>query len=300
MVSQHRSRRRPWPVLLAACVAMLALGGFAGGAFAAPDPGRQPDGPERAITVMTYNIQHGRASDTGAVDLERTAAVIRESGADIVGLQEVDRHWSARSGFQDEPAVLAELLDMYIVYGANLDLDPLEPGQPRRQYGTAILSRFPIVESRNIPLPKTVATNEQRGLLEAVLDVRGARVRVYNTHLQHNNVNDRIAQVETVLDYIGTPVERVLLMGDFNARPDTAEIAPVYHRFKDAWVEGGDGGDGFTISPRNPYARIDYIFVSRNIKVARAAVPRTLASDHLPLVADVIIPGTTIGVGRQD
>lgn len=296
MPSHRRSRSRSTAPLLAMCAALLALGTLAGGAHAAPPP----QAPERAITVMTYNIQHGRSSDDRLVNLERQAAVIRESGADIVGLQEVDRHWSARSGFQDEPAVLAELLDMYVVYGANLDLDPLEPGQPRRQYGTAILSRFPIVESHNIPLPKTVATNEQRGLLEAVLDVRGARVRVYNTHLQHNNVNDRIAQVETVLDYIGTPVERVLLMGDFNARPDTAEIAPVYHRFDDAWVEGGDGGDGFTISPHNPYARIDYIFVSRNIKVARAAVPRTLASDHLPLVADVIIPGTTIGVGRQD
>lgn len=82
---------------------------------------------------------------------------------------------------------------MHVVYGANLDLDPLDPGQPRRQYGTAILSDFPILESGNTLLPK-IGRNEQRGLLQALLNVRGVPLRVFNTHLQHNSQPERQAQ----------------------------------------------------------------------------------------------------------
>lgn len=251
------------------------------------------------ITVMTYNIQHGRGVDTGVVDLERIAAVIRASGADIVGLQEVDRHWSSRSDFADQATILAASLGMHVVYGANLDWEPLVPGEPRRQYGTAILSRFPILESRNTYLPKIVPASEQRGLLKAIIDVRGVRVRVYNAHLQLNNADERALQVATILDLIGTPVESAILLGDFNACPDTAEIALLDRHFADAWVTSGDGGNGYTHCADWPDVRIDYLFVARNLDVARAEVVRTLASDHLPLVADVFIPGTTISVGQQ-
>jgi hypothetical protein len=65
------------------------------------------------------------------------AAVIRDADVDVAALQDVDRHWSARSDFADQAAELAQTLGMHYVYGANLDRDPLESGQPRRRYGNA-------------------------------------------------------------------------------------------------------------------------------------------------------------------
>ncbi len=106
---------------------LLAVGLFPGPAAARP--------PQRTLSVLSYNIHHGVGGD-GRLDLDRIAAVIRDSGADVAALQEVDRHWSARSGLADQAKELARRLRMHHAYGANLDRAPAEPGQPRRQYGT--------------------------------------------------------------------------------------------------------------------------------------------------------------------
>lgn len=59
-----------------------------------------PQAPDRSVTVASYDIHHGVGVDD-RLDLDRIAEQIRTSGADIIGLQEVDRHWSSRSDFVD-------------------------------------------------------------------------------------------------------------------------------------------------------------------------------------------------------
>ncbi|MDQ3608294.1 MAG: endonuclease/exonuclease/phosphatase family protein [Actinomycetota bacterium] len=278
-------RLLPTAALLAA-VALLAIALLPSGA------GAEPQAPDRELSVMTYNIHAGIGEDD-RLDLQRIADEIRSSGVEVAGLQEVDRHWSARSDFVDQAQWLAEELDMHVVYGANLDRDPLSPGEPRRQYGTAILSEYPIQSSSNTLLPRP-EEGEQRGLLEAVINVRGVRVRIANTHLQHNSSVERAAQVDRIMELLADSDEPVVLLGDLNARPGDAELQPLSTRYDDAWLEGGEG-DGFTLSAADPYARIDYIFVSREIVVESAEVRDTLASDHLPVVAELELPGRLVG-----
>ncbi|MCB1490432.1 MAG: endonuclease/exonuclease/phosphatase family protein, partial [Rhodobiaceae bacterium] len=121
------------------------------------------------MKLVSYNIQYGLGAD-GAYDLGRIADAIRD--ADVIALQEVERFWQ-RSGMVDEPQVIADRLpDHYWVYGANLDMDASyrEGGRlknRRRQFGTMILSRFPILSSRNFPLPKFATLTQhsiQQGL----------------------------------------------------------------------------------------------------------------------------------------
>jgi len=275
--------------LTAALLAVLALLAIA---LLPPGAGAEPQAPDRELSVMTYNIHAGIGEDD-RLDLQRLADEIRSSGVEVAGLQEVDRHWSARSDFVDQAQWLAKELNMHVVYGANLDRDPLSPGEPRRQYGTAILSDHPIQSSRNTLLPRPQG-GEQRGLLEAVINVRGVRVRIANTHLQHNSAVERTAQVERIMELLEGSREPVVLMGDLNARPGEPELAPLSTRYEDAWLEGGEG-DGFTLSAADPYARIDYIFVSPEIAVESAEVLDTLASDHLPVVAELELPGRLVG-----
>ena len=79
----------------------LTLAGCAApGAGSATIPGRD------TLTIATYNIRHGRGMD-GVVELSRTGNAIARLGADIVALQEVDRHVE-RSGHIDEPRLLQE------------------------------------------------------------------------------------------------------------------------------------------------------------------------------------------------
>lgn len=275
----------------------LVLAALSASLAALPVPASaDPEAPPRAVRVASYNIHHAVGVD-GRLDLARIAREIEESGADVIGLQEVDRHWSERSDFRDQAAELARALQMHVVYGANLDREPLAPGQPRRQYGTAILSDAPILESRNTLLPRT-GNNEQRGLLEALVNVRGVPVRVFNTHLQHNSQQERLAQIAAVSDLIGVPDESVVLVGDLNARPESPEIDQITQDLVDAWVEAGVG-DGYTISAERPYARIDYVLHSGDVIARSAVVLATDGSDHLPVVADLELPGHRVGVGRS-
>lgn len=249
---------------------------------AAAEPMGTADVPGRPLTVMTYNIHHGAGVD-GVLDLERIAVLIEKSGADVIGLQEVDRHWSERSNWVDQPAWFAKRLKMHYGYAANLDLPPLTPGDPRRQYGTAILSRYPLKDFTNTLLPKYPA-GEQRGLAVATVKVRGADLRFANTHLTHNNAAERLEQAQKVVSLLGTSKTPTLLVGDLNARPDTPEIKTMTALLADTWPAVGTGL-GYTSPAENPTARIDYLLHSAKLKPTNASVPVSLASDHLPVVA---------------
>jgi endonuclease/exonuclease/phosphatase family metal-dependent hydrolase len=253
---------------------------------AAADPVGTAGRPGRPLTVMTYNIHHGAGVD-GVLDLERIAVLIEQSGADVIGLQEVDRHWSERSNWVDQPAWFAERLKMHYGYAANLDLPPLNPGEPNRQYGTAILSRYPIKDFTNTLLPKYPA-GEQRGLAVATIKVRGADLRFANTHLTHNNDAERLEQAQKVVEVLGASKKPTMLVGDLNARPDTPEIKTILTSLSDTWAEVGIG-PGYTIPAENATARIDYLLHSPQLKPSKASVPVTPASDHLPVVASYVL-----------
>ena len=159
------------------------------------------------MKLVTYNIQYGLGKD-GRYDLARIADEV--GNADIIALQEVERHWQ-RSGTVDSPAVLsARLPEHHWVYGANLDMDASYRDAAgrlvnrRRQFGTMILSRLPIVSSRNHPLPKYATLTQhsiQQGALEAVLITpKAGPVRLYSLHLSHLARGTRLPQVEALLD----------------------------------------------------------------------------------------------------
>lgn len=262
----------PRRVLAAFVLSLLAIGLTVSPASA----GRPP------LEVLTYNIHHGAGVD-GVLDLERIAQVIESSGADVIGLQEVDRNWSSRSDWVDQPAWLAARLGMHYAYAANLDLDPVNPGEPRRQYGTAVLSRHKITDFHNTLLPNYPG-QEQRGLLEATVKVRGTKVTIANTHLTHNNNAERQEQSNRVVELIGHSRRPVVLIGDLNATADAPEIKTLTAVLADSWTEVGDG-PGYTYEAALPTKRIDFVLHNGGIRVRSAQVLSTLASDHLPVLA---------------
>lgn len=287
----------------------------------------QPQAPDRPVRVMSYNIKHGQTNadcttppaapgqspNTDCnLDIQASIDVIRAYDPDIVAVQEVDRFW-ARSASLDEPAVLSAGTGLrHTCYAANLDHAPDAHSPVPHQYGTVILSRFPILECRNTLL-RRVGTTEQRGLTLALVNVRGVPVQVYNTHL-HTRVADRLLQTEDIAAVLdAAPAGPQLLMGDFNARSTftttVAEMEPIYARLTDTWraapVPDPANPEGFT-SPadldRDPTARIDYVFASEDVDATGTVVPvnaqTRLAADHYPVVADLLLPGEAVGIGR--
>ncbi|MFP2926146.1 endonuclease/exonuclease/phosphatase family protein [Pyxidicoccus sp. 3LG] len=125
------------------------------------------------LTLVSYNIHSGIGTD-GRFDLSRVGEVLREVGADIVALQEVG-DFRAKTPREDQPEHLADMLGLHMAFGPNV----VRNG---RRYGNAILSRLPIVKSKNYDL--SVGRREPRGALRCDLDLGGgSQLHVFSLHL---------------------------------------------------------------------------------------------------------------------
>jgi endonuclease/exonuclease/phosphatase family metal-dependent hydrolase len=217
---------------------------------------------------MTYNIQAGGGK------LENVAQIIRSFSPDIVGLQEVDVHWSARSAFVDQATALAEMLGMHGRFARIYRIPAGDSTKPPREYGVAVLSRCPIVSFTNHMLTRlstqdsTAPPTPMPGFLESAVDFRGTRIRVFNTHIDYRrDPSIRRQQVSEMLAIIGQSAVPTLLLGDMNAPPDAPELQPLFAGLKDAWL--GQSEAGLTYPATAPVRRIDYVFTSPHF-VARS------------------------------
>ncbi len=287
--STYRARGRLVRVIrpaVAAAVAVLSL--------TTSTPVLASTGPP-ALRVMTFNIHAGRDGD-GDLDVRRTAAVIRSSGAEVVGLQEVDVHWSPRSAWRDQARLLAELVDMRVYFAPIYTRPPPRPGAPARRYGLAVLSRYPIVRAENHGIARR-STSEQGsrprpapGFPEVIVRVGTAVLHVYATHLDHRpDPSVRRAQVRDMLAIMSRDgrAARQVLLGDLNAVPGSEELGALWETFEDAAAVHPPAPA--TYPAHDPAKRIDYVAVSGGVDVTGSRVPRTTASDHRPVVADLVL-----------
>lgn len=254
------------------------------------------------VKVMSFNIAHGSGMD-GILNLERTAAVIEDSCASIIALQEVDRFFGERSLFKDQVEWLGERLGMFTAYGANIEYEAETPDMPNHQYGNAILSKYPIAYSKNhhmTPVQQWYGNDEQRGVLEAVIEIDDMAVSVYNAHLSLKDEELKLS-VKEILALTQKSKFPCIVMGDFNAPPFYAPIQEMNCYFTDAFLKMKQG-DAYTYPAPHSYStgdvelkpvtRIDYIFFGPEMEVAQTAAILTDASDHLPIVADLVLART--------
>ncbi|MFF9489582.1 endonuclease/exonuclease/phosphatase family protein [Streptomyces sp. NPDC014676] len=281
-----RSRRpvRATAVLAVVLAAVLPI--TAAPATAAGAPGAHA--PAVPLRVATYNIHAGAGQDQ-VFDLDRTATALRDLHADVIGLQEVDVHWGARSDFADEARALAEKLDMRVFFAPIYDLDPADQGGERRQFGVAVLSRHPVLAAENHEITRLSTQTPDPipapapGFAEVVVDVRGAHVHVYTTHLDYRaDPSVREAQVADMLGVLAADRGPKILVGDFNAEATAPELAPLWERLRDAAPDAGG-----TYPAIDPVKRIDLITVSPGVRVTGARTVATEASDHRPVVTDL-------------
>lgn len=249
-------------------------------AVAATSPASGTATPGVPVRVLCYNIHHGEGLD-GRLDLERIAALIRDQQADLVALQEVERG-TQRTQRRDLPAELAQLTGLSVRFARNI---PYQGGE----YGTAVLSRFPIRRVAHTPLTM-IGQGEQRGAQQVWVEIAGTEVLLINTHLDHRrDPAERDRSVEEIRALVAaagsTPV---IVAGDFNASPESAAIATMSGFLTDVWAAVGRG-PGHTIPVRKPARRIDYVWTSRHFVPERMEVLASEASDHLPVVAQLTL-----------
>jgi endonuclease/exonuclease/phosphatase family metal-dependent hydrolase len=229
----------------------------------------------RQLRVLTFNIHHAEGID-GRLDVARIAQLIRDTRADVVGLQEVDRGVE-RTGRRDLLKEIADLAQMRLAFGKNID-------HQGGDYGNALLTSRPIVSEGNRLLPNATG-GEQRGVLQVVIDVDGTQVLVLTTHFDHRRADgDRVLSADAMLGMVTAfGSGPVVAMGDFNDEPGSPTWTRLTTVLTDVWATVGSG-DGFTIPVAAPTKRIDWILV-RGLDPVSAEVLKTEASDHLPVVA---------------
>lgn len=231
------------------------------------------------LRVMTYNIHVGVGMDK-KLDLKRIADVILKEKPDLVGLQEVDRGVTRTEG-KDEIAELAKLTRMDYAFAHNLDYQG-------GQYGVAILSRF-LIQKIDHQKYQNLREAERRGMLRVEVDVNGRTINFVTTHLDYQYADGRLFETEQLLKLLAEVKTPLIIVGDFNDEPTGTSYQRMLNAFADGWISSRVKEPGLSYPADKPAKRIDYVFLRKTDgwRVKKTWVVETLASDHLPVVADL-------------
>lgn len=297
---------------------LTALIIFAFAVFMAPWQTAGPEIPDDAVVAMSYNIRYGTARDGDNAwpnRRELCLSVLRDRGADIIGLQEA-------LAFQlDE---VREQLPRYTVIGVGRD-DGLREGE----YAAVLVrtDRFAVDRARTVWFSETPSVPGSKDWGNGItrictyarlIDLRsGEALWVYNMHFDHQSQPSRERSAEMVGELIAARADQdepVIVMGDLNAGEGNGAV-----RYLRGEVETASGRGDAPASPRlvDTYRavhsdetrvgsftsfkderdgeKIDHLLVSPGVRVLDADIDRTRGdggrcpSDHDAVWA-VIVP----------
>jgi len=231
---------------------------------------------ETTVRVLTFNILHG-ATTKGDFDLDKIASVITDVNPDLVALQEVDFKTNRAKKF-DLATELGWRTKMAPLFGIAM---PYDGGA----YGEGVLTKMPIIASRNIPLPHS-PENEPRAALEVLVELKsGDTIRFIGTHLEHQKDNpDRIDQVKEINKIFAAGKYPTILAGDLNATPESEPILLL----KKYWTDSFGDKPEPTYSSKNPQRKIDYILfrpAKRWEVIKNKVICDEVASDHCAVLS---------------
>jgi len=226
--------------------------------------------------VASYNIHRCVGIDWRR-NLARTARVIKELDAGIVGLQEVDSQLPGREALC-QLEYLADATGLRAIPGPTVL-------RHDGNYGNVLLTRYPILEVHHVDL--RVPGREPRGAIDADLSVEGKKIRVILTHLGLG-AQERLYQLKRLLITLtDRHCDAVIVLGDIN------EWLPTSHPLR--WLRShfGKSPAPRTFPSLFPMLRLDRILVRPRKALVKVRAHNTLlarmASDHLPLKATIAI-----------
>lgn len=219
------------------------------------------------LKIASYNLAGGNFDK----DFSCIAKDIIDCGADIVGLQEVDV-FADRSGNIDQLSILAEKAGFeYKLFVKAINIKGGE-------YGTAIISKYPIVSSKILPLksyeggPRNI---EGRSLGIAEIDVLGEKVIFINTHLSYEfkeAIEYHFDQVAEILENYPS----YIITADYNTNEFT-----LFEKFHDSHIVNNAENEMFSF----PGAGIDNIVMTKDFSWKDAGLGPMNHSDHRMLYA---------------
>lgn len=217
------------------------------------------------LTAVSYNINFGEFIDEALVDLSHIPQ------PDVVLLQEMDETGTDRMAH--------EMAMNYVYYPASIH-------KYENNFGNAILSRWPIVRTQKLILPRRHPANHQMRLAaKAKLDVGGTAVCVYCVHTEVylTSRQYRREQIEAITNDINNAGSHVIVGGDFNTVRRTS-IRRLSEQFAQMGFIRASKGVGPTVKKlRISPSAADHIF-TRGMSVVQAGREKEInGSDHYPI-----------------
>lgn len=226
-----------------------------------------PSHPDGRLKVVSYNVAFGENVDAVAQEL---AEIDELKDADIILLQEMDE-----AGTE----YVAKALDYNYVYF------PASVHQFHdKNFGNAILSKWPISDAGKFILPYTSPRNgEQRIAVKAVVKVGDTDILTYSVHTETVwlGPKKRAAQVEALLSDI-PQYEHIVVGGDFNTVTPRS-ITRLEERFNRAGLEKASNGVDYSVKVAPVQLTLDHIFTKGMSVIQTGYAHQAAASDHFPV-----------------
>jgi len=224
------------------------------------------------LKVVTWNIAFAEEIEQAMVELGETEE-LRE--ADLILLQEMDENGVDQ---------IARALDYnYVYYPASVH------SRHDRNFGNAVLSRWPIVGSAKVILPHKNPSNDQiRIATRATVDVDGRQIPAYSVHtetfwLGPEQRSDQITAVaQEAQMMLAQGYDHAVIGGDFNTlTPDSLDaLTSTLAEVGFEWVSQEAGQ---TLAMAGLGVTLDHIFAANMDPLAAGVFTESEASDHDPV-----------------
>lgn len=232
----------------------------------------------REVRILSYNVHACSPEGSTVADYDAIAEYIKESGADIVALQELDCRNKRHA--EDQIRELASRCGMKGHFTKSIRFRGGE-------YGIGMLFRERPLTIDELKLPG----KEPRSLLSMEFD-EAIYIVTHLCLLEENQV----ASMEIIGDYadsIAVKGKPIFIAGDFNVEIDSCAFVDLFHR---DWIVVS--GPELTFPSDAPRSRIDYVMLHRDptadeVEIVRNGIYRSShrnvaeLSDHLPIFVDL-------------
>ena len=247
---RHLPRFASRLLLCTSLVASLAL------ATDAPTQAK-PSMPGPQFTLVTLNLYHDR--DDWPRRRVQIVDTLRRLQPDAIALQEVLQH----EDLTNQAAWLAREL------GYESQFVTTDPPSQKRRYGIALLTRGVVLEDGETLL-HPLEDHRTAGFSRVQAGERS--LNLYFTHLYWapDGAATRSQQLADLLAYVAATADDApsVIVGDFNADADAAELAALQPSWQDAWTllhpdAGADASSTLNPAYFTVPARVDHVFVER-------------------------------------
>ena len=228
---------------------------------------------EEALTIVSYNIWFGENIDQALSEMKEIKS---QNELDIILLQEMDEVGTEQ--------IARELKMNYVYFPA-----AIEPTYDKN-FGNAILSRWPIINPQKLILPhKSFSNRMNRIATSATIRIPGANILVYSLHTESvfSLPRYRKEQYTAVLDDMDPEAKLVIVGGDFNSFTKAA-VKELEEDYKLAGFVRASKGSGSTVVKYGIEMSSDHIFAKGFVVEETGKLAGATASDHLPIWVSLI------------